>query len=286
MVRLDSVMQSRIHLWPGAALIVWALPQWYGLTPSWSAVPSITLAGFGLYQLNRVFDVAEDEVNDPGANSRVSARRTAVRSAAAGAIFASLLLSVVLMGFTATATLSILVLLGVLYSVPFLRRGRGDTRRLKQVASLKNAIPALVWSMATVLYPAMSRAGIRWLPFLLVLTGLCCIVFTIEVAWDIRDVRGDRAAGVSTLATAFGVQRALLGPIAASGVLAVMIVGLVYIGALSSLWLLPALLLVVLPAIAYAWKDSLAIDRDRSHILALVNVLALVPMSLVGRWVA
>ena len=54
----------------------------------------------------------------------------------------------------------------------------------------------------------------------------------------------------------------------------------------ASLWLLPALLLVVLPAIAYAWKDSLAIDRDRSHILALVNVLALVPMSLVGRWVA
>ena len=286
LVILDFMIRSRVHLWPGAALIIWALPPWYGLPPTWNAVPSITLAGFGLFQVNRVFDSAEDEINDPAAYARIAASRRAVRSAGVVAILASLFLSMMLIGSVATATLSILLLLGVLYSVPFFRQGQGEPRRLKQIAGLKNTIPAVVWSATTVLYPAMSRAGIQWLPFLLVLAGVFCIVFTIEVAWDIRDARGDRAAGIRTLATTFGVRRALLGPIAASSLLAVAIVGLVLLRTLPWLWLLPAFLLVVLPSVAYALKESLAIDRARSDILALVNVLALVPMSLVGRWPA
>ena len=283
---IDSVVRNRIHLWPGAVLIIWAFPPWYGSTPSWKAVPSITLAAFGLYQLNRVFDVVEDEINDPAAYAGISATRTKVRNTATGAILASLLLSLVLMNYLATATLSLVLLLGVLYSVPFWGREQGRPRRLKQIASLKNAIPSVVWPITTILYPAISRSDIRLLPFFLTITGLSCIVFTIEVAWDIRDVRGDRVSGISTLATAFGVRRALMVPLVVSGIQALVVVLLIYFGSLSAQWLLPAVLLLLLPAVAYLWRDSLATNRDRSHLLVLINVLALVPLYLVGRWEA
>lgn len=281
---VDFVIRNRLHLAPAAALIVWALPPWYGSTPSWNAAPSILLAGGGIYQLNRVFDVVEDEINDPNAYARTSATKVVLRKVAISAILASLFLSVVLTNYLATATLSIMILVGVLYSVPFLKGEQGEHRRLKQIASLKNAVPSVVWPFTTILYPALSSSGVRLLQLLLAITVLSCCVFTIEVAWDVRDSLGDQVAGISTLATAFGVHRALLVPLVASCAQTLVIVLLVYFGNLAALWLLPALFLVLLPAVAYLWKDSLASRRDRSHLLVLINISALIPLGLAGRW--
>ncbi len=283
---IDFVLRNRILQVLAAVLIVWALPPWYGSAPSWNAALSILLAGFGLYQLNRVFDVVEDEINDPNAYARTSAVKAVLRTVAISAILASLCLSIVLTNYLATATLSIMILIGVLYSVPFLKRGQGESRRLKQIASLKNAIPSVVWPFTTILYPAMSSSGVRLLQLLLAIIALSCGIFTIEVAWDVRDMRGDQVAGISTLATAFGVHRALLVPLVASCVQALVITLLVYFGNLATLWLLPALLLVLLPAVAYLWKDSLASNRDRSHLLVLINISAVIPLGLAGRWAA
>jgi 4-hydroxybenzoate polyprenyltransferase len=190
------------------------------------------------------------------------------------------------MNYAATATLSIMILLGVLYSVPFLKRGHGTPRRLKQIPSLKNVIPSIVWPAVTILYPAMSSSGVHLLQLVLAITGLSCSIFTIEVAWDVRDSRGDQLAGISTLVTAFGVHRALLVPLAMSCVQSLVIVLLVYLGNLAALWLLPALLLVLLPVVAYLWRDSLASNRDRSHLLVLMNISALILLGLAGRWAA
>jgi 4-hydroxybenzoate polyprenyltransferase len=281
---IRCAIRNRVHLWPGAALIVWAFPPWYGSTPSWAALPSITLAGFGLYQLNRIFDGTEDAINDPSAYARLTATRPIVRTAAMAAIAASLLLSAILMSGWATATLAMMLLLGGLYSVPFLTRGLDQPRRLKQIPGLKNAVPSIVWPVTTILYPAIASPGVRMLPLVLALTGLGCVVFTVEVAWDLRDMRGDRAAGINTLATALGVHRALWIPISISGLEASLILLLIYARALATPWLLPALLLVLLPMVAYCWKEALALSRDRSHLLVVVNVLALVPIYLIGRW--
>lgn len=283
---IDFVIRNRILQYLGAILIVWAFSPWYGAKPSWNAVPSILLASFGLYQLNRVCDVVEDEINDPNAYERTSANKTMLRNVAISAIFASVFLSILLTNYVATATLSIMILLGVLYSTPFLKREHGKPRRLKQIASLKNAIPSIVWPSVTILYPAMSSSGVRLLQLLLAITGLSCSIFTIEVAWDIRDSRGDRVAGISTLATAFGVHRALLVPLVVSCVQALVIMLLVYFGNLATIWLLPALLLVLLPAVAYLWRDPLASNRDRSQLLVLMNISALILLGLAGRWAA
>ena len=133
--QIDFAIRNRINNEPGAVLIIWALPPWYGSSPrAWPAAPSILLAGFGLYQLNRVFDLVEDQINDPAAYARTSAARNMLRSVAISALLASLGLSIVLMNYAATALLAIVLLPGVLYSVPFLKREPGEPhQQLKQV---------------------------------------------------------------------------------------------------------------------------------------------------------
>ena len=280
---IDFVIRNRFHLGPGAILIMWAMPPWYGSTPDWKAAPSVLLAGFGLYQLNRVFDLVEDQVNDPAAYARTAAVRNMLRGVAFSALLASLGLSIVLMNYVATALLAIVLLPGVLYSVPFLKIASGEPHRLKQVLGLKNAIPSVVWPVTTILYPANSSPGVHRLPLALAVIAVACSVFTIEVAWDVRDAPGDRVAGVRTLATEFGSGRALLAPFIVSCVQALVIALLVFFGEIATRWLFLATLLVLLPAVAYLWKRSLASSRDRSHLLVLMNISALIPLGLVGR---
>lgn len=282
----DFMIHNRVHLLPAAVLIMWAMPPWYGSAPTWNAAPAVILAGGGIYQLNRVFDLVEDEINDPGAHAQTVTAKSIVRISATGAIIASIVLSAVLMRHLAAIMLSLATVLGVLYSVPFFAGKQQKLRRLKQVAILKNVIPSAVWPCATILCQAMSGSGTHLLQLCLALTWLSCGVFTIEVAWDIRDSRGDRIAEIGTLATVFGVRRAALVPLVASGAEALVIMLLVWFGYLTVAWLLPALLLVLLSVVAYLWKYALACNRDVSHLLVLMNISALVPMGLVGRWVA
>ncbi|MEO3859781.1 UbiA family prenyltransferase [Acrocarpospora sp. B8E8] len=281
---VDFAIRNRIHLQPGAILIMWAMPPWYESSPSWMAAPSVLLAGFGIYQLNRVFDFVEDEINDPSAYAKAYLARFALRNMATAAILASLLLSALFVGPAATALLTVTLLAGVLYSVPFFKRKRGEPRRIKQVIGLKNIIPSVAWPIAAVLYPGISSPDPHILQLFLAIALISCSVFIIEVAWDIRDSRGDRVAGISTLVTAFGRTRALLIPFGASSSYALSVALLVFLGHLSPLWLLPGFLPVLSAAIALRWKDSLAESRDRSHILVLINVLALIPLGLTGRW--
>jgi len=145
-------------------------------------------------------------------------------------------------------------------------------------------VPSVVWPLITIVYPAMSGTAAHLPRLLLAVSALALAVFTIEVAWDVRDSRGDRIVGIRTLANRFGARRALLVPLLASCAEALVIVTLVYWSRLATLWLLPALFLVLLPAIAYRWRDSFATDRDRSHLLILINTLALILLGLAGRW--
>ena len=277
------VLRNRFHLLPAATLITWAAPPLYGSAPSWNALPSILLAGFGIYELNRVFDGVEDEINDPDEHATTATSRTLVRTVAIGALAGSIVLSAIRTDLAATAALAVMLIAGILYSVPFLRAD-GRAVRLKQVAGLKNAVPSVVWPIVTVVYPAMSGTGVHVPLLVLAATALAWGVFTIEVAWDVRDSRGDWVAGIRTLANTFGASRALLVPLVGSCGEALAIAALVYAGRVSALWLLPALLLVLLPTIAYVWRDAFATHRDRSHLLILMNTLALILLGLAGRW--
>jgi 4-hydroxybenzoate polyprenyltransferase len=283
----DFLIHNRVHLLPAAVLIMWAVPPWYGSAPAWAAAPAVLLAGGGIYQLNRVFDLVEDEINDPGAHAQAVAAKSIVLTSAIAAMITSIVLAAALMRPLAAITLSLATVLGVLYSVPFFRGSQQKLRRLKQVPIVKNVIPSAVWPGATILCQVMSGSGVHsFLSLGLALAWLSCGVFTIEVAWDVRDSHGDRIAGIETLATAFGVRRAVLVPLVASSALAVSIMLLIWHGDLGPAWLLPALLLVLLAVVTYLLKYALVLNRDVSHLLILLTISSLVSMGLVGRWVA
>ena len=280
---IDFVIRNRIHLLPAAALITWAAPPLYGSAPFWNALPSVLLAFLGIYELNRLSDGVEDEINDPGAYAKTLAAKTRVRTLTIAALSASIVLSMILTNYAATIALSAMLFAGVLYSGPFLAGKRGRLR-LKQIPALKNVVPAIVWPCIAIIYPSMSGTGVHAPRLVLAVTALFWAVFTIEVAWDVRDARGDQIAGIHTLANTVGARRALLVPLLASCGEALVIVALIYRGSLAALWLLPALFLVLLPTIAYLWRDPHASDRDRSHLLILLNTLALILLGLAGRW--
>ncbi|MEO3875212.1 UbiA family prenyltransferase [Nonomuraea sp. B12E4] len=273
---VQFIVNNRVYLGAGAIAIMWAMPPWFGAEVAWMAMLPVLLAGFGVYQFNRVFDFVEDQINDPGAYAQAYRSRTALRAMAVAAMVASLLLSMVFLGYAATALLAVMLLAGVLYSAPLLTH-----RRLKQVAGAKNVIPSLVWPVATLVYPT----GVLTLESMLAVGLVACSVFTIEVAWDVRDRRGDRIAGINSFAAILGPTKALVIPLAASLTYALFVALLVALfDRLPAIWLFPGMLPALLAGIALLWKDSLAASRGLSHLLVLINMLALLPLSIAGRW--
>lgn len=273
---MQFIVNNRIYLGIGAIAVMWAMPPWFGAEVAWTGTLPVLLAGFGVYQFNRVFDFVEDEINDPGAYAQAYRSRTALRAMAVAAMVAGLLLSMVFQGYVATALLAVMLLAGVLYSVPFLTR-----RRLKQVAGVKNVIPSLVWPVATLVYPT----GVLTLESMLAVGLIACSVFTIEVAWDVRDRRGDQIAGINSFAAILGPTKALVIPLAASLTYALLVALLVTpLDRLPAIWLFPGMLPALSVGIALLWRDSLAASRGLSHLLVLINMLALVPLGIAGRW--
>jgi 4-hydroxybenzoate polyprenyltransferase len=273
---VQFIVNNRVYLGVGAVAVMWAMPPWFGAEVAWIAMLPVLLAGFGVYQLNRVFDFVEDRINDPGGYAQAYRSRIALRAMAVAAMVASLLLSMVFLGYAATALLAVMLLAGVLYSVPVLTR-----RRLKQVAGVKNVIPSLVWPVATLICPT----GVITLESVLAVGLIACSVFTIEVAWDVRDRRGDRIAGINSFAAVLGPTKALVIPLAASLTYALFVALLVTLfGRLPAIWLFPGMLPALLVGIALLWKDPLAAGRGLSHLLVLINILALVPLGIAGRW--
>jgi 4-hydroxybenzoate polyprenyltransferase len=273
---MQFVVNNRSYLGISAIAVMWAMPPWFGAEVAWAAMLPVLLAGLGVYQFNRVFDFVEDQINDPGAYAQAYRSRTALRVMAVAAMVAGLMLSMVFQGYAATALLAVMLLAGVLYSVPFRTR-----RRLKQVAGVKNVIPSLVWPVATLVYPT----GVLTLESMLAVGLIACSVFTIEVAWDVRDRRGDRIAGINSFAAILGPTKALVIPLAASLTYALLVALLVtLLDRLPAIWLFPGMLPVLSVGIALLWRDSLAAARGLSHVLVLINMLALVPLGIAGRW--
>jgi 4-hydroxybenzoate polyprenyltransferase len=101
----------------------------------------------------------------------------------------------------------VLNFLGTVYGMRFRLRG-GRTLRIKGVAWLKNAYSAGLWAIGVIILPYVySGAGFD------VRTILACVatffmVFFVELLWDVRDVRGDRAAELRTIPLCFGEFRA------------------------------------------------------------------------------
>ncbi len=102
-------------------------------------------------------------------------------------------------------------LLGFAYNFPLLPAGSGRRIRLKQVYPVKNVASATGFLLTVFGYPLLGRAGaveVSW-PVVLLLAGFFfCSEVAYEVIYDLRDVPGDRAAGVPTFPVVHGERAA------------------------------------------------------------------------------
>lgn len=284
-VMVDFVVRNRLHLLPAAALLVWATPPWYNASPAIAAAAPVLLIGFGLYQLNRVSDGVEDSINDPRGYAHTKANRGLLRRIAVLAMSTGLALSLLTARPAASALLAAALFLGIAYSIPVIARRRGSGRRLKEFGLVKNILPSVVWPTVTILYPALYASDVWGLGLVLIASGIAIGVFTIEVAWDVRDAVGDRIANVKTLANSLGPGGALAIPLSVGAAYALLILFLVNLDTLPLTWLLPALALLLLSVIAHSCRRLLSEERGWSHLLVVGNIVALILLGGVGHGV-
>ncbi len=278
-----AFVRARGHLVLTALMVCWSVPPWFGGSFSLSAVLPVALVGFGIYQLNRLYDTVEDGINAPGECAATESQQRAVRmlgwlSLAASIVAAWLVAGPVGVGFVGFAIAG-----GVLYSRP-IDDADGAGRRLKNVPAVKNVIPAVIWSAATVIFPGyvtgVADRSAQYVMALLIAAG----VFAIEVAWDIRDEVGDRAAGVRTLPVLFGGDRAAAVAAGVTTIVGIVPIAMVLAGGLPVQWLVPAGGLLSIGAGTSVVRHRLAVDRSWSHVFVVFVAVMLLALGIVGRW--
>jgi len=205
----DHLVYSRVPIVLGAMLLM-AVSVVYTEVPffSFASVASIacgTLSIYSIYSFNSWTDIDEDRVNSPEFAAVGSRSKGAILAMSLATGMIAAMLSIFL-GIIATATVSLVLLVGLLYSVPLLKRAR--IPRLKEIPLFKNLIIAVLWA-ALVTVP-FSASGIAMDSIESMLVVFVFLQFLIEtISRDLPDARGDAEAGFSTFPSAFGLRRTL-----------------------------------------------------------------------------
>jgi 4-hydroxybenzoate polyprenyltransferase len=153
-----------------------------------------------IYIFNKVTDAQEDEINVSGlqVNKRWHKRVTAVAAVC-------FLLPLPFLLSAPPLLLFYLILAGIGYSYSAPLKFFGFKKRLKDIFFVKNAVSAASWASVPTLLPVLYYGReIDGATFLAALNYFV-FIFAVEVVWDIRDIEGDRAAGIKTLPIVLGV---------------------------------------------------------------------------------
>ena len=140
------------------------------------------------------------------------------------------------------------VLLGILYSVKIIPRGRKINKywRLKDIPASKDLFISLAWATVTVLVPFLSQEN-NWsfLSFFVAFLFVSSVVYIRSILLDIRDIQGDRVVGRETIPILMGIEKTKLY---LGIILVLMVIGLVISGWFN---LVPTLSFVLLASLGY-----------------------------------
>jgi len=166
----------------------------------------VFLNTFSIYTINKYTDINEDKINNPERYNFFIKNKRIITILALLSFLISFLISLFYDLFIIFLTL-LPLLLGILYSIKIIPSSKGGIRKsLKDIFLVKNFIISLTWA-TRILYitPVIG--------FNLQLIGLFFFVFILEsianIAFDVRDVEGDKLADVKTLPTRLGVPKTI-----------------------------------------------------------------------------
>lgn len=198
----ELIVYTRAYLAVGSALLVYGLSIILQTRFSWMLSAIVGLTVFSAYAMNRKSDIAEDNVN-----VSFGTQELAQKTFYAGVF--SLALAVMLAIIVDALIVGVIgsfIFLLFIYSVKVLPESL-PYQRLKEIPFVKNAIVggalALLFTGPLVIYNDMpvgsGSAVVFGFVFLRTFIG--------SVIPDIRDIEGDKRAGVDTVPVMFGVGR-------------------------------------------------------------------------------
>ncbi|MFW6434833.1 MAG: UbiA family prenyltransferase [Halovenus sp.] len=199
-----------------------------------------------VYSFNRLTDIAEDERNVPERASFV--REYGVWLLALGAVLYLAATAVAIVrGIPGAPAMVVPLGVAVLYSVV----------GLKRILFVKNLLVGLSWGLIPLgvgVYYGVHRSLDILFMFLFITAALTIAA----VVFDIKDIEGDRAEGIRSVPVVTGPARTRQFAVAASAVLGVIVVVLLFTGVLHRQYVL------LLPFICYMIGYSLVATRDRT----------------------
>jgi 4-hydroxybenzoate polyprenyltransferase len=220
-----------------------------------------------VYSFNRLTDFAEDKRNIPGRASFV--RRYGKPLLAVGVVLYLLAAAVaVLEGIPGAPAMVIPLAVAVLYSVV----------GLKRVLLVKNLLVGLSWGLIPLGIGVYY--GVLWTTDVVFMAGFVTTMLTIAAAvFDIKDIEGDSAAGISTLPVRYSPAFTRRVAAGATVLVSLAVVALVAAGVLDRAYLL----LLVFTGYVVGYSLVATADRgplfygfvvDGEHILLALLLLA------------
>lgn len=174
----------------------------FAMTPNVQICTVAFLITFSTYSLNKLTDVAEDQVNMPERANFIGGRRRFVLFTALGAYMLSIPLA-----FLVTPVALLIVFIPLLTNLLYSSRLLPGVPRLKDIPVMKNLFVAISWAMVCTLLPVVDIFSLPTASILLVLYFMLVKVFINTVLFDIRDVNGDLEAGIRTIPCLLGNRR-------------------------------------------------------------------------------
>lgn len=197
-----------------------------------------------VYSLNRITDIEEDIRNVPG-RAAFTRRYGRLWLALGIVLYLTAVAIAVVLSLPRAEFLALPLVVALLYS----------TAGLKRLLLVKNLLVGVSWGVIPlgvgVYFGALGSIEIRFL------FGYVAAMLTIAaVVFDLKDIEGDRAEGIRTVPNQFGPRRTRRWSAVAAAAVAAVVVFAVYVGVLSSTFL------VLLTLNGYVLAYSLVASPD------------------------
>jgi len=202
----NVIINNRIHvmLMPALLTYFWNLGMRLDIPLAYYVLVCLNTGVNYLFNLKT--DKDEDEINYPK-EGRIFTPTTAITNITiiVFTVIASYL--AFLSGWQFFLYGTVLNLFGLAYGYP-IPIGGGRKFRIKSVWWIKNAYSSLFWSVSLLISPYLYlKTGLGpglWF----FIPAAFCMAFFVELLWDVRDIKGDSASGVTTIPVKFGEQTA------------------------------------------------------------------------------
>jgi (E)-4-hydroxy-3-methyl-but-2-enyl pyrophosphate reductase len=203
------LVRSQVLVALGAAGMAVAASLLQGLTPHPALVAVAFCYIYAMHILNHFLDKEAGQYNDPDRTAFLSKHRWFLMGSGVLCAVAALLLCAWLDN-TAFLLVSVMSLLGILYSVPIMPKAlisRIKVASLKDIPGSKTLSAAFAWAIIVALLPAVSLGHFQPVGTVLAFVYTVVLVFTRCAVFDVLDVQGDLVVGKETIPIMLGEAR-------------------------------------------------------------------------------